>query len=125
MDSQGAIRISYHAGSADLLKYTTDMANVAVGDPISLPGLQLSPPSPNPSRGSRAQIHFRLGEPDLVELRLYDAAGRLVSRREPQRFPAGSTSVVWEASNLAPGFYFLRMRTASGLTAEQRWVLLP
>jgi hypothetical protein len=68
---------------------------------------------PNPFRAATA-IVLDLPEPGFVDLRVYDAGGRLVKTLLNQMHPAGSYSVTWTAEDetgnkVGPGIYFIRM----------------
>ncbi len=79
-----------------------------VGDALSSPGLVLSPPVPNPIRGS-AWLGYSIPRAGAVELALYDLNGRLVKVLESGDRPAGEHRVGWTAT--VPGaVYFLRLR---------------
>ena len=87
------------------------------------PGLELGG-APNPFRGS-AQIRFRLPEPAVVSLSLFDVSGRSVATLIDRRSePAGWHEAPLDGRGLAIGIYFCRLdvgrdsRTVKLLRAE-------
>ena len=80
----------------------------------------------NPSRGAVA-IEYSLSEPGLVDLRIYDVAGRLLRVIENSTRIAGDHAITWDGrtqrGKLAPpGVYFVRLR--SGGSQESRKTVL-
>lgn len=72
---------------------------------------------PNPFSISSA-IQFRLGQPDLVSLEVYDLAGRLVLKRTLGHRDAGMHEAEWDGRDadgklMHSGVYFLRLRTST------------
>jgi hypothetical protein len=91
------------------------------GTSPSRKGIILEQNFPNPFRFS-TRISFSLGEKTDVNLAVYDANGRQVAQLLDRRCRAGNTSVDWQPQGLAPGNYYLVLRTASG-TAFRRMIL--
>ena len=80
-----------------------------------------SPPSiraaPNPFRTDSA-LRFSLPQPEVAEVAIYDAAGRLVRRVYRGLLEQGSHSLSWDGRNqigtaVASGLYLMRVRTPS------------
>ena len=65
--------------------------------------------TPNPLR-NRATVSYFSAREGLLELRVYDAGGRLVEAKAAN-VKAGAGSLVWEPGNLARGVYFLDLCT--------------
>lgn len=85
------------------------VTTTAVGDPFRTPpGLELAPPSPNPSRASFT-LRFRLPGAGHVRIALVDVTGREVSEVLDAPRNAGEHVVVAPARGLAPGIYFARL----------------
>ncbi|MCU0611821.1 MAG: T9SS type A sorting domain-containing protein [Candidatus Eisenbacteria bacterium] len=63
---------------------------------------------PNPFSGSTT-IAFALPTAADVSLRVYDLAGRVVTKLTDGRLKAGSYEVVWQAGGLASGTYLCRL----------------
>jgi hypothetical protein len=84
----------------------------------ALPGPVLKSIRPNPSAGEAA-IVFDLEKPERVDLAIFDVQGREVAMiARGQAFEAGEHRVVWSESKatgrVAPGVYFVRLRTDAG-----------
>ncbi|NNM31718.1 MAG: T9SS type A sorting domain-containing protein [Gemmatimonadetes bacterium] len=87
----------------------------------------LSPGSPNPF-GASTRLSFELPAPSRVQLRLYDAAGRLVRTLRDGRLPAGRHVAQWDGRDrdgrrVANGIYFAKL-DAGGRSMTQRVVRL-
>jgi len=72
---------------------------------------------PNPF-GEQTTISFSLAVPGRVDVDVYDVLGRRVAVLIDGTLPSGRHSVVWngtsgETGRLAPGAYFIRLRTGS------------
>ena len=52
--------------------------------------------SPNPVREAPARIAFSIAAGEKVELRLYDAAGRLVRTLANREFTPGEHDITWD-----------------------------
>jgi hypothetical protein len=90
--------------------------------------LRLYPGQPNPFSGGTI-IRFDLPEAALVDLTVFDVAGRSVRRIiERSPMPSGRHTATWNGRNadgrpVAPGIYFCRIEAADRM-AMQRMVLL-
>jgi hypothetical protein len=83
-----------------------------------------SPVSPSPSRGSIAQLAFRLARREVVTVQLFDVRGRLVALRPSQTYDPGEHAVQWDTGSHPAGMYFLRLQTQRGESMQQRWTRL-
>lgn len=94
--------------------------------PGTTPRIALAPPRPNPLQtGQVLTVGFALPEDDRIRLELFDAAGRLVARREPVSLSAGSeVELAWNPGFFTPGVYFLRIRADSGFEGGRRVVMV-
>jgi hypothetical protein len=86
----------------------------AIGAPLAF---GLSPARPNPFRGETS-LEYTLPAPGVVEIVVYDAAGRLVRRLGNGPQAAGVHEVRWNGRNdsgtaVGSGVYFLRVRAGS------------
>jgi hypothetical protein len=96
-------------------------------DLILLPTqVTLAPVSPNPFRAG-TQVRFALPRDAKVELRVFDAAGRLVRTLLDGRLPAGPHALAWAGDDdagrrVASGQYYCRLRTPEA--TRQRGVVL-
>jgi flagellar hook assembly protein FlgD len=87
-------------------------------------GLALSPPSPNPFRGS-ASFAFSLPQGEGATLRIYTPGGRLVRRLD---VAPGRESAVWDGLStdgtpVSPGVYLVKLETGAA-SAHGKAVLL-
>jgi hypothetical protein len=102
-------------GDGVLSRTISVMANTA-GVPGSTNGAptitMLAGARPNPFRGATA-IDFALDGPGSVRLSAFDVAGRLVAVLVDEHRAAGRHAVSWQAEDLAPGVYFLRLEAGS------------
>jgi hypothetical protein len=100
--------------------------------PTGVPGRQLAPAFrlaqnyPNPFNPSTT-VRFWLPERCMVQLRVYDVTGRLVTILADRIYPSGAHSVRWNGTNLrgqpvASGIYFYRLQ--AGLKTATRKMLL-
>lgn len=75
--------------------------------------LELHPATPNPVRGS-VRLAFSLAQPTTTTLEVVDSRGRTVAVLVEREMPAGPHTVDFDASGLASGVYFYRLRTDAG-----------
>jgi hypothetical protein len=100
------------------------------GDPTSVESespaaLRIGRPRPNPREGDAVlSLPFTLADRDRVTLALYDLQGRRVASRGAREFPPGANAATWDVGALAPGIYWLRLTSVSGLDAAVRWVVV-
>ncbi|MGY8902256.1 MAG: T9SS type A sorting domain-containing protein [Flavobacteriales bacterium] len=74
--------------------------------------------SPNPASGS-VEISMPSGAP-LVELRVYDARGRMLESRMPDLI---SESLSFDVSHLSKGLHFFTVRTSDGTSSTLKLVI--
>lgn len=100
--------------------------NTAVGDVVA-PRLALLPASPNPFNPV-TQIRFSLNATGPVDLRVYDAAGRLVRRLATGQWSAGEHAVIWdgrdEGGRTAAAGSYLAVLRANGEQRTQKLSLV-
>jgi 1,4-alpha-glucan branching enzyme len=77
---------------------------------------------PNPFNPTTT-IRFDLVQSEQVEISVFNALGQRVDVLLNSVKPAGSHTLVYDASNLASGVYFVKMKTA-GFTASNKMLLL-
>jgi hypothetical protein len=104
-----------------------DPWNVVSGVDGEIGGLALKAPYPNPTRGMSA-LSFSLPAPSRARLKVYDAAGRLVSTLVDSDLGVGPHVVSWDGTNagggaVAQGNYFVRLE-AGGASASARLVIV-
>ncbi|MFZ4622569.1 MAG: T9SS type A sorting domain-containing protein, partial [Bacteroidota bacterium] len=77
---------------------------------------------PNPFNPSTT-IAFRVKEPSLVSIKIYDLVGREVASILNEQMPAGSYHKEWNAAGFTSGVYFYRIHT-SAFTETKRMTLI-
>jgi hypothetical protein len=117
------------AGLADTLTFHgMDTATTGVGDPRTGPGIWMDA-APNPFR-SVVNVSFNLDAeilgsgPTPVEIRVFDAAGRLQRTVFDRIAPSGLTRLTWDGRGgdgrrLPAGVYFLNMRAGDRSLSRQ------
>jgi hypothetical protein len=70
--------------------------------------------SPNPFNPATT-LHFDVARAGQVSLKVYDVLGREVADLKNETMPAGSYTVMWDASRQPSGVYFARLESASGV----------
>ncbi len=70
--------------------------------------------APNPVRASSV-LSFALPAAGHVRLTVHDVSGREIARVADAEFAAGSHRVSWNATGVAPGLYFARLSSATGV----------
>ena len=127
---------SYRFSAEDLLMGThrfrleqVDLDGTAtVHDPVTVElemkePLRLAAPAPNPVSG-QATLSFAVKESQTATLRLYDALGQEVATVYEGTPTAGeSQAVQFEATDLASGMYFLRLRAGSHVRTQRLTVV--
>jgi hypothetical protein len=76
---------------------------------------------PNPF-STTTEISYTLSEPTHVGIRVYDLMGREVEELVSERQGTGSHNVVFNGSDLPPGLYFVKMRTAAGSQTKKMFL---
>ncbi len=96
-------------------------------DDVVAPRLALRPASPNPFNPV-TQVRFSLNATGPVDLRLYDAAGRLVRRLATGQWSAGEHAVIWdgrdESGRTAAAGSYLAVLRAGGEQRTQKLSLV-
>jgi hypothetical protein len=100
-----------------VIKFSTDAPQVAVAEPATGVNLTRKPLEvfPNPFNAS-ARINWQMKRGGAVDLKVYDASGRVVRTLASGQCPAGSYTTVWNGADnagrrLAHGIYFVRLAT--------------
>ncbi|MDD3643385.1 MAG: YCF48-related protein [Candidatus Krumholzibacteria bacterium] len=93
----------------DLLR-RNDAAATDADPPIALP-FALNQNYPNPFNPSTT-ISFSIAREGRVSLNVYDVSGRLVAKVLDREMQSGSHTIGFNASGLASGVYFYKLRTA-------------
>jgi hypothetical protein len=77
---------------------------------------------PNPFNPSTV-IRYRIAEPSMVVLKVYDVLGRELTTLVHERQAAGQYSIVFNAQSLSSGTYFYRL-TAGEFTSIKKMLLV-
>mgnify|MGYP000430150990 CR=1 FL=1 len=85
-------------------------------------GIKLYQNYPNPFNPATT-IAFDLPESQTVQISVHDMLGRQVAVLTNGRFHAGTHHIVWDASSLSSGVYFLRMETESKIQSMKMLLL--
>jgi len=117
---------NYSPGVTDTATTAADPTDVAVLPPAGSGAPRLRSVGANPVRG-RAEFRLELPADTVVELAVYDLAGRRVATLLSGERTAGSHRVAWDGRRpdggaAAGGIYFVRMR--AGATEQTRKVVL-
>ena len=73
---------------------------------------------PNPFNPS-TKIRFTVPEASIVKLKVYNALGEEVTNLVNELYDAGSHEIVFNASNLTSGIYFVRMESGSFVSTRK------
>ena len=126
--------LSIHESNGALVMFELlqgDPNDLIVGIYMGFPSVEEEPVKPttyslnikqNPIYRSGV-LSFTLPKPSDVEIALYDATGRMVSKLAYGNFFAGSHTVTLNASNLANGVYFVHMKADNFKTVKRVIVL--
>ena len=77
---------------------------------------------PNPFNPTTS-IAFNLAEATHVKIDIYNSTGQLVNSLLDKNMAAGNHSIEWNASDMASGIYFYKIRV-EGMEAVKRLILL-
>ncbi len=70
---------------------------------------------PQPASGDTVYFYYRLDQPGLVEIEIYNVAGeRAITLRE-NKSAAGYARTLWDIRNAAGGIYFFRLRVKTSV----------
>ena len=90
--------------------YAEDVSTLGVGFNSTVPKeFALYPAYPNPFN-PKTTIPFTTDIAGVVAVDIYDINGRKIDELTHEFFVPGSYSVAWNASSLASGVYFVRLR---------------
>lgn len=78
---------------------------------------------PNPFNPG-TNINYELPITSFVELSIYTTMGKKVVTLVSEKQQAGYYKIEWNASELASGVYYYRMRSSSGFTKSKKLILL-
>ncbi len=111
------------AGSTTARFVLSIAPSVATGvTPEADGALSLSPPTPNPARGT-ARIAFTLATEGEATVSVYDVQGREVARLAQGPRASGVHAVTWNTSAVAAGVYVVRLQTADQVLTRRAVVV--
>ena len=106
-----------------LVGYEEDIATLGISGPVAIPNeFSLFPIYPNPFN-PRATINFSLQFDGEIHLDVYDINGKVVDELKNANLSAGNHRMVWNASSLPSGLYFIRLQDGQN-QAVQKVMLL-
>ena len=109
--------------NANLQAQLNNLTEVETATPVVARTYALSKNYPNPFNPS-TQIQYELKDGCFTNLSVFDATGRLVATVVHQVQPAGAHAVTFNASGLASGVYFYRLKTSTGFVQCQKMLLI-
>jgi len=91
--------------------------------PARTAGSVLMAPSPNPAKHGTS-LSFRISQPEFVRLSIVDATGRQVRVLQNAMMAPGTHTMTWDGAGdggerVAPGLYFVTLRTSRGLASQR------
>lgn len=110
-----------HVGCAAFRSRNFKTNNVATST-IEIEGLSAWQVSPNPVEGNTARIIANVSSDFEANIKVVDAAGRLVRNLQSVKFSEGSNSVELPLEGLANGFYFIQL--SNGQAQDVRKLVL-
>ncbi|MBD3369530.1 T9SS type A sorting domain-containing protein, partial [Candidatus Fermentibacteria bacterium] len=93
-------------------EFTVDIAEGMEEEPES--GRQTNLVFESNPMTSGQSLTVSLSEAGYASLNVYDLSGRMVGRIASGQFPQGETTLQWNADELAPGAYLLRLAAPGG-----------
>ncbi|MBS1914005.1 MAG: hypothetical protein JST22_18605 [Bacteroidetes bacterium] len=102
-----------------ICKFTACEAVPSAVDDLShrdMPRASLEPVIPNPARGE-VRIRFTIGSAALVDVQLFDAAGRVAATLSRGEVDAGMHELPFDTSDLPAGIYRCRLRVNGAAVA--------
>ena len=92
-----------------LVAYEDDLV-LSIHDTGTIPNQFIFHPAyPNPFNPTTT-ISYSMDIAGMVDLEVHDVSGRIVFSIKQNFVPAGTHQTVWNASSLASGIYFIRLR---------------
>lgn len=76
---------------------------------------------PNPME-DRQTLNLRIQKPQFIDIQILDLQGRFLSSLFSEELEAGSHGFEWKKENLAPGLYFLKIKSDNGVDIRKIWV---
>ncbi len=119
-------RVAIPLSSIQKITFDSSSSDVVQINP-NLPGLQVSPSFPNPSR-SGINIEFSIPEPGSVSISIYDTKGSLIRLLPMQNCTAGPNQITWDGSDdrglpVPSGAYFFEVQFNGEAQSKQMVVI--
>jgi hypothetical protein len=77
---------------------------------------------PNPFNASTL-LCFRVKEPGMVSLKVFDMAGRVLESLVNENKPVGDYTVEWNAAGISEGVYFCKLQYGSYMEVQKLLIL--
>lgn len=117
-ENQAHVSITAESAVWFIDEIESGVTSIPSGSPRFL-AVSLSAPAPNPV-STGAIFHYTLAAPGAVEITVHDVKGRRVATLlKRDTLPAGEGSVRFDASYIASGVYFAKMKTSSGVVSQK------
>ncbi len=100
------------AGGYRFIRFETPSALPSPPQKVISPDGNLYPIFPTPFNAATT-IRFALPRTTIVRLRIYDPAGRVVTDLFQGQLEAGMHSVIWDASDVPSGIYFVSLESGT------------
>jgi hypothetical protein len=122
-DLDAVIGGSYYYGARTKVYFNTTEPAGMDGDSHSSLGLRSHRILPNPFRGA-TRISYTTGRPGVISLTVYNIEGRKIRTVADGFCGPGSYFADFDATGLPSGVYLSKLRTADGVTASVKMVLI-
>ena len=118
----GARTFDFFNYEGRILKYNTSIIGITDGNKYSPDNFVLYQNFPNPFNPSTT-IKYYLPKASEVEIKFFDAAGRLLKSIHENNVPVGYHTIMFEGNGLASGVYFYNVR-AGEYSVNKKMVLI-
>jgi hypothetical protein len=120
----GRLTIAGNTPDVGIVRLALRTSNpVSVGESGVVPAaFVLEQNYPNPFNPT-TDIRFQITDYGLVTLKVYDVLGREVATLVNEARPAGTYSVRWNASGMASGMYYYRLRSGNAVAIRKLLIL--
>jgi hypothetical protein len=128
IDAGVDLGLPYNGAAPDLGAFESNYVT-SIEDYYTLPGdFQLFQNYPNPFNPT-TNLEFQISDFGLVELKIYDMAGRLVTTLVNEKKAPGNYMVQWDGRDetgklVATGVYFYRLQVGSGIVKTKKMLFV-
>ena len=109
----GAADVDYIAYKSGLV----DPTAAGVNNPVISKNNSLKA-YPNPS-SAQTSVEYKVEQPGLTTLKVYNALGQVVTTLVNEEMPAGTHTKVWSANGLSEGLYLLELKSGNQRTIDR------